>query len=80
MPPRGYWQRRKFGYSHEESLKSQAKIRKPFIPIPEDKIREIRKLFAQGVGCREIGRVLNICHTKISAITRGKRYTNIGLL
>ena len=80
IPPRGYWQRRQSGYSHQESLISQAKIRIPKILLSEEKIKEIRKLFSDGYGCREIGRIMDLCHTKISSITRGKSYKNIGLL
>ena len=50
------------------------------ILLSEDKVREIRILFNNGMGCREIGRQLNIHHTKISSITRGKSYCGVGLL
>ncbi len=77
IPPMGYWLRRKAGYDHEKSLKSVAKIRKPMNLLTNETVKEIRLLFAQGLGCRKIGRKLNIHHTKISAITRGKSYIGV---
>lgn len=77
LPPIGYWQRRKAGYSHEESLVSKAKIRQTKNLLSDETVKEIKLLFSQGLGCREIGRKLGLCHTKISGITRGKRYTHV---
>jgi hypothetical protein len=80
LPPQGYWQRRNAGHSHEKSLHSVQKIRKPMNLLSENQVKEIRLLSKNGIGCREIGRTLNIHHTKVSSLLRGKTYIGIGLI
>ncbi len=73
-PPQGYWKRRAAGYCHEDSLQ-----KKPMSPpknkrLTPDQIVEIRRLLAKEVGCREIGRLIGCCHTRVSDIKTGKTH------
>ncbi len=74
-PPQGYWVRRRSGYSHEESLKSQAKIQKPAKRFTREQVIEIKKLTDEGIlSLREIGERYNACHQSISDIKYGISY------
>lgn len=79
MPPQGYWQRRKSGYSHEQSLVSQKKIRKPMKILSNESIKQIKLMREKGVSCREIAKTFQTHHTTISRIVRNKSYTHVGV-
>lgn len=74
IPPIGYWQRRNAGHSHEKSLNSVQKPRKPLSLLSEDTILKIKQLASTGLGCREIGRQLNLHHTRVSRVIRNVSY------
>lgn len=75
IPPQGYWTRRSFGYSHEEALVSQKRIRKPMKIFTKDQIIEIRKLIKEDyLSLREIAKIYNVGHPTISDIKNEKSY------
>lgn len=77
LPPKGYWIRRLKGYSHEESLTSRKVIRKPLDLLNSETVAKIKEFHQSGLGCRKIGRILNLHHTRISRITRGISYRKL---
>lgn len=75
IPPMGYWTRRKFGYSHEESLISQKKIQKPAKRFTKEQVLEIKQLLKENnLSLREIGEKFNVCHQVIMEIRDNKTY------
>lgn len=77
-PPTGYWTRRNHGYSHEESLISQKKIKNPAKRFTKEQISEIRKLIQENnLSLREIGKLFNSCHQTICKIRDKKTYKDI---
>ncbi len=76
-PPVGYWTRRTMGYSHEESMLSQAKETKPQKKFTKEQFLEIVKLIKKDeISLREIGRRYNVSHATISDIKHGYTYKN----
>jgi hypothetical protein len=45
--------------------------------LTADKVREIRRMFADGVTQTEIGRRLGVAQTNVSLIVRGKRWAHV---
>ncbi len=77
-PPRGYWNRRKSGLSHEEALQPiPPKIQRP-PTLTDEQVRVVRSALTEGKeSYRKIGKRVGCNHTLISAIHRGERYAHV---
>lgn len=64
-PPMGYWERLRNGYSHEESLVSQKKIRQKQRRITADQIEEAKRLIQEGHKLRQVSRIIGFSHTSL---------------
>ncbi len=70
-PTVGYWQRRDSGYSHEESLVSQAKVAAPRRWITKEIAEKAAALRLKGQSYRDVGTALGFGHWSIqSALQR----------
>lgn len=71
LPPRSYWIRRRCGYTHDQSLVSQARVKPKQRIISEDQIIQAISLRGEGKSNRDIGVVFGFHHTSIGrAISR----------
>lgn len=69
-PTMGYWQRRHNGYSHEESLVSQAKIVTPKRWITKEIAEKAAALRLKGQSYRDVGTALGFGHWSIQSALR----------
>ena len=73
-PPKGYWQRRQSGYSHEESLKSQKKARTPKRKLVKEDMEKAIQLMNNGLSMRKAAKAIGFCHTTLrSAVVPAER-------
>ncbi len=61
-PPMGYWERRHSGYTHEESLVSQKRVRQKARRLAPEQTAQARRWMAEGCSLREAARRLGFCH------------------
>ncbi len=77
-PPRGYWNRRKAGQTHEEALQPIPPKTQQRPTVTEDQVRAIRIALAEDKeSYRRIGRRIGCHHTAVSAIHKGQRFAHV---
>lgn len=69
-PPRGYWNRIKYGESHEEAIKPKIKEPSHLSKITINDIPQILEMRKNKMSFREIGLKYNVAHTTISRLLK----------
>ncbi|MDO8610975.1 MAG: DUF559 domain-containing protein [bacterium] len=75
--PKGYWQKRNAGYSHEQSM-LPTEEKNPPKRFTNEQVFEIRKLISENkYSLRTIGRKFGVCHKTIKSIRDNITYTDV---
>lgn len=68
LPPKGYWQKRAWGYSHEEALAPKPVTDRRY--IPSETAAQMRQMRSEGKSCRKIAKELGFHHTSVARACR----------